>query len=119
MTFSATDRRAAHRFSINCAGELASGNALAKVRVLDISLTGCGVELIERSTDLVERFGATGLLSLQTAGRRDGAAILPVVMADLRIDRERRRARYGLVFRRLTSRQTRRLISVLDELLEP
>lgn len=113
MASGSVERRVAPRFAVKCAGELASGSSVIAVTVSDMSVTGCGIEIEELPA---EALGRTGVLSIQPADAASPPVLLPVIVSNHRAAGDR--ARLGLQFRRLDMGQMRRLIGVMDGMIE-
>ena len=112
---STAERRVTPRFPTSFDAELAAGSAIVSVTVHDLSVTGCGVEILMPDPDLADRLGASGLLNLPPLSRGDERAILPVVLCNMRLEDDR--LRYGLRFTKLSTRQMRNLIRAMDVLI--
>ena len=108
-----TERRAAPRFSVKCTGELASGSSVIDVTVRNMSVTGCGIELDDAPDDAL---GRIGVLSIRSPDGGPPAVMLPVVVSNHQVSGDR--TRLGLQFRRLDMGQMRRLIGVLDGMID-
>ena len=93
-------------------GELASGTDVTDVAISDISVTGCGIEIVDAAEDVL---GRIGVLSIRPADATATPVMLPVVISNHRADGDR--ARLGLQFRRLSMTQMRSLIGVLDGMI--
>ena len=113
MGSASVERRIAPRFSVRCAGELASGSAMVAVTVSDMSVTGCGIEIEDMP---FEALGRTGVLSIRPAGDAAAAVMLPVIVSNHRVAGDR--ARLGLQFPRLSMGQMRSLIGIMDGMIE-
>ena len=111
-----TERRVTPRFQTTFGAELAAGSAVVPVLVHDLSMMGCGVEILSPDPDLADRLGTAGLLKLPPRLHAPTGVILPVLLCNMRLDKDR--LRYGLRFARLSPRQTRSLIGTMDALLE-
>ena len=111
-----TERRTTPRFQTTFGAELAAGSAVVPVLVHDLSMMGCGVEILSPDPDLADRLGTAGLLKLPPRLHAPTGVILPVLLCNMRLDKDR--LRYGLRFARLSPRQTRSLIGTLDALLD-
>ena len=111
-----TERRVTPRFLITFGAELAAGSAVVPVLVHNLSMMGCGVEILSPDPDLADRLGTAGLLKLPPRMHAPTGVILPVLLSNMRLEDDR--LRYGLRFARLSPRQTRSLISTMDALLE-
>ena len=111
-----TERRTTPRFQTTFGAELAAGSAVVPVLVHDLSMMGCGVEILSPDPDLADRLGTAGLLKLPPRLHAPTGVILPVLLCNMRLDKDR--LRYGLRFARLSPRQTRSLIGTMDALLE-
>ena len=109
------ERRVTPRFQTSFGAELAAGSAVVPVLVHDLSMTGCGVEILAPDPDLADRLGTAGLLKLPPRYHAPMGVILPVLLCNMRLEADR--LRYGLRFARLSPRQTRSLISTLEFLL--
>ena len=110
------ERRVTPRFLTTFGAELAAGSAAVPVLVHDLSMMGCGVEILSPDPDLADRLGTAGLLKLPPRLHVPTGVILPVLLCNMRLDEDR--LRYGLRFARLSPRQTRSLIGTLDALLD-
>ena len=111
----AADRRVTPRFPTSFEAELAAGSAVVSLMVHDLSIAGCGVEILTPDPDLADRLGALGLLKLPAVGPQTQGVILPVLLCNLRLEHDR--LRYGLRFSKLSTRQARSLINVMDALI--
>ena len=111
-----TERRITPRFQTTFGAELAAGSAVVPVLVHDLSMMGCGVEILSPDPDLADRLGTAGLLKLPPRLHAPTGVILPVLLCNMRLEKDR--LRYGLRFARLSPRQTRSLIGTLDALLD-
>ncbi len=111
-----TERRVTPRFLITFGAELAAGSAVVSVLVHDLSMMGCGVEILSPDPDLADRLGTAGLLKLPPRTSAPTGVILPVLLCNMRLEEDR--LRYGLRFARLSPRQTRSLITTLEALLD-
>ena len=56
-----THGRAAPRFEIKLAAELAAGSALVPVTICNLSSSGCGIQIFTRDLDLADKIGTAGL----------------------------------------------------------
>ena len=110
-----TERRVAPRFQTSFGAELAAGSAVVPVLVHDLSMAGCGIEILAPDPDLADRLGSAGLLKLPPRVHAPTGVILPVLLCNMRLEDDR--LRYGLRFARLSPRQTRSLISTIEALL--
>ena len=110
-----TERRVTPRLQTSFGAELAAGSAVVPVLVHDLSMMGCGVEILAPDPDLADRLGTAGLLKLPPRLHAPTGVILPVLLCNMRLEEDR--LRYGLRFARLSPRQTRSLISTLEVLL--
>lgn len=108
------DRRASPRYSVTCLAELASGDAVASVRVGDVSDTGCRVLILDPAEGLPDRFDETGLLSIRPSGREKSGVVVPVQLRHVQVDA--RGLHYGLEFRPMSPRQAARLAGVVADL---
>ena len=111
-----TERRVTPRFLTTFGAELAAGSAVVPVLVHDLSMMGCGVEILSPDPDLADRLGTAGLLKLPPRLHAPTGVILPVLLCNMRLEKDR--LRYGLRFARLSPRQTRSLIGTINALLE-
>ncbi len=111
----AADRRVTPRFPTSFEAELAAGSAVVSLTVHDLSMTGCGVEILTPDPDLADRLGALGMLKLPAVVPETQGAILPVLLCNLRLEDDK--LRYGLRFQKLSARQARKLISVMDAMI--
>ncbi len=109
------ERRVAPRFETSFGAELAAGSAVVAVLVHDLSMAGCGVEILAPDPDLADRLGSAGLLKLPPRLHAPTGVILPVLLSNMRLEQDR--LRYGLRFARLSPRQTRSLIGTIEALL--
>ena len=66
----AADRRVTPRFPTSFEAELAAGSAVVSLTVHDLSMTGCGVEILTPDPDLADRLGALGMLRLPWCRKR-------------------------------------------------
>ena len=110
-----TERRVAPRLQTSFGAELAAGSAVVPVLVHDLSMMGCGVEILAPDPDLADRLGTAGLLKLPPRFHAPTGVILPVLLCNMRLEEDR--LRYGLRFARLSPRQTRSLIGTMEVLL--
>ncbi len=111
---SSSERRATQRYSVSCLADLASGEAVAPARIGDVSDTGCRVLILDRSDDLPDRFGETGLLSIRSTGRERAGVVVPVALRHIQVDGHG--LHYGLEFRPMSMRQAARLAAVVADL---
>ena len=109
------ERRVTPRFQTSFGAELAAGSAVVPVLVHDLSMAGCGVEILAPDPDLADRLGSAGLLKLPPRVHAPTGVILPVLLCNMRLEQDR--LRYGLRFARLSPRQTRSLIGTIEALL--
>ena len=70
MDTAAMERRIAPRFGMDYIAELASGIAVVRVQIRDVSMMGCGLRIIDRQVELPDRVPAKGLLIFRPAGRK-------------------------------------------------
>ena len=110
-----SERRVTPRLQTSFGAELAAGSAAVPVLVHDLSMMGCGVEILAPDPDLADRLGTAGLLKLPPRFHAPTGVILPVLLCNMRLEEDR--LRYGLRFARLSPRQTRSLISTMEILL--
>ena len=110
-----THGRIAPRFDVKLAAELAAGSALVPVTICNLSSTGCGIQILTRDLALADKIGSAGLLHLQAINRCAPAAILPVVLRNMRF--EGNILRYGLEFRNLMPHQARKLAAILETVI--
>ncbi len=111
MQSTSPDRRLAPRFEVRCFGELAWGDTLVEVEILDMSITGCGIKLADAAA---AGQGSYGILNIQTDQPRLGM-LLPVAIINQSVDQGTLRC--GLEYKRLSRRQMRSLIALLNEVL--
>ena len=111
---SSFERRATPRFSVSCLAEIASGEAVVAARIGDVSDTGCRVLILDRSDDLPDRFGETGLLSIRPSGHEKSGVVVPVTLRHIQVDGLG--LHYGLEFRPMSQRQAARLAAVVADL---
>ena len=109
MQSTSPDRRLAPRFDVRCIGELAWGDTLVEVEIVDMSITGCGIRLAD-TADV--GLGSYGILNFRTDQPRLGV-LLPVTIINRTVDQGTLRC--GLEYKRLSKRQMRTLISLLNE----
>ena len=110
MVVTTKDRRNATRFTVTCDGELAAGTDLQSVQITDISVTGCGLDILDDCSALGTWVGRVAVLNVgPVAGSHDGMT-LPVVIRYGQS--EGATTRLGLEFPLLSPRQTRALIGV-------
>ena len=114
MSLAAIERRKAPRFGVECTGELASGTCLFTVKIIDMSVSGCGVEILEPPDSEEDAFGPIGILGIAGASQSK-VVLLPVAVNEERFTGGKRRL--GLQFRRLSPPQMRNLIAVMDALI--
>ena len=115
MNSAAVERRIAPRFAVRCIGELASGSAVVHVRISNMSVTGCGIEMTEGLEAISGALGRTGVLNLR-ASETSMPVMLPVTISNQR--NAEGRTLLGLQFRQLSMQQMRSLIVVLDGVIE-
>ena len=111
MQSTSLDRRTMPRFDVRCSGELVWGDTLVEVEVLDMSITGCGIRIADAAA---AGQGSQAILNIQTDRSRFGV-ILPVAVINRTV--EDGALRCGLEYKRLSKRQMRTLISLLNEVL--
>ena len=107
----AAERRVTPRFPTSFEAELAAGSAVVSLTVHDLSMTGCGVEILTPDPDLADRLGAVGMLKMPAVAPQTQGVILPVLLCNLRLEDDR--LRYGLKFQKLSPRQARSLIAIM------
>ena len=73
------------------------------------------MEILTPDPDLADRLGAVGMLKLPPVEPETQGAILPVQLCNLRLEDEK--LRYGLRFQKLSARQARKLISVMEAMI--
>ena len=103
------ERRVAPRFPMAFEADIAAGDELVPVLVHDMSMTGCGLEIVSHQEDVSHAVGATYMLKLPPGES------LPVVVCYLRHEGER--LRVGLRFGQLIKDQLRVLIGVIDAMM--
>ena len=111
MQSTSLDRRLAPRFDVRCFGELAWGDKLVEVEIVDMSITGCGIKLADQAA---AGPGAYGILNIHTDQPRLGV-LLPVAIINRSVDGGTMRC--GLEYKRLSKRQMRSLIALLNEVV--
>ena len=103
------ERRVAPRFQMAFEAGLAAGDELLPVLVHDMSMTGCGLEIVSREEDVSHVVGTICLLKLAPGES------LPVVVCYSRHEGEH--LRIGLRCGRLIKDQLRTLIGVIDAMM--
>ncbi len=112
MSTSAIERRIAPRFGLDYHAELACGDALLPVQVWDVSMTGCGLKVMNGALSSAHPLSTKGLLIFDLQGD-NVSTMLPVRLINTRI--EARTFCYGVGFRVLSQRQKRNLIRLIEE----
>ena len=113
---SALDRRLAPRIQTRFAAELLSGTVLGPGRVRDLAGSGCGVDIQSADPDLPSKLGEGGILHFPALELGSPATILPVVLRNVRS--EGPSVLYGLEFRPLLPNQMRKLLAVMDVMVQ-
>ena len=103
------ERRVAPRFAMAFEADIAAGDELLPVLVYDMSMTGCGLEIVSHEDDVSHAVGTTYWLKLPPGDS------LPVTVCYSR--RDGKRIRIGLQFGRLIKEQLRTLIGVIDAMM--
>lgn len=103
------ERRVAPRFQMAFEADIAAGDELLPVLVHDMSMTGCGLEIVSHEEEVSHAVGTTYMLKLPPGES------LPVVVCYARHDGER--LRVGLRFGQLIKDQLRALIGVIDAMM--
>lgn len=116
MMSSSFERRAAPRFNVGCTAELAAFNGVARVRLSDISTSGCGVEVLGPVEGQWEDLKGCAVLFLPQRPGAEHAAALPVSVTYLRT--RAKQTRLGLKFQSLSLQQSRSLLELIDSLVE-
>ena len=111
MQSTSLDRRTSPRFDVCCIGELAWGGTMVEVEIVDMSITGCGIKVPDAAA---AGEGSYGVLNIRTRQSELGV-VLPVAIINRSV--EQGGLRCGLEYRRLSRRQMRSLIALLNEVL--
>ena len=111
MLAPATERRAAPRFGMDFHAELASGDGPLRVKIWDVSMTGCALRVMDQTVSSLDA-SAKGLLIFKLQGD-EVSTMLPISIINVRFDSGS--LCYGSLFRVLSQRQKRNLIRLIDE----
>lgn len=103
------ERRIAPRFPMAFEADIAAGDELLPVLVHDMSMTGCGLEIVLHEDEVSHAVGTNYMLKLPPGES------LPVVVCYSRLEGER--LRVGLRFGQLIKDQLRALIGVIDAMM--
>ena len=116
MMSSSFERRAAPRFNVGCIAELAAFSGVARVRLSDISTSGCGVEILGPIEGQWDDLKGCAVLFLPQRGGMEQATAVPVSVTYLRT--RAKQTRLGLKFQSLSLQQSRSLLELIDSLVE-
>ena len=103
------ERRVAPRFQMAFEANITAGDDRLPVLVHDMSMTGCGLEIVSHEENVSHAVGTTYMLKLPPGES------LPVVVCYSRHEGER--LRVGLRWGRLIKDQLRVLIGVIDAMM--
>ncbi len=103
------ERRVAPRFAMAFESDIAAGDDVLPVLVHDMSMTGCGLEIVSNEDGVSHAVGTTYLLKLPPGES------LPVTVCYAR--HEGGCVRVGLRFGQLVKDQLRTLIGVIDAMM--
>ncbi len=112
MSANAVERRIAPRFGMDFQAELACGDTLLPVQIWDVSMTGCGLRVMNRALAAAHPLATKGLLIFDLGGD-SVSTMLPVLLINTREDLGT--FCYGVGFRVLSQRQKRNLIRLIEE----
>jgi hypothetical protein len=114
MSLVEVERRSVPRVDVRLQGELASGNSLLQIEIVDLSTRGCGIEILDGLVPNASKLTATGVLNFTLPVAPDDFLALPVMISNGRIDGGK--LRFGLRFPPLSDQQTAYLNAVFDHL---
>ncbi len=114
MSLVQVERRSTPRVDVRLQGELASGNSLLQIEIVDLSTRGCGIEILDGIVPNATKFTATGVLNFTLPIAPNDCLALPVMISNGRIDGGK--LRFGLKFPPLSDQQAEYLNAVFDHL---